>query len=232
VPMVENEITAVPIKPVQYGMRSLLVVMSVMAVLAAIGSNYYRRCSPEGQPYLLVLWGSFLLAMACFYWSYERMRLKNCAGSGKCLMRLPSVSYHFWASSSVTNWVGIFLFCLAAIMFIFHSSQCEQMATQGSFYSIATYLIAAMRGTICAMHVVFGLFLIRAGNEVQLCENGVLKQGLIQWKEISRITPNLGTKHDDRTVYSIQGNPMFRVPTKLREQVDALIVEKLGNGSG
>jgi len=226
-PLLENEITAVPIKPVQYSLRSLLVVMSVMAVLAAIGGSYYRRCNPEGRPYLLVLWGSSLLSLGVFYWSYERMRLKNCAGSGKCLMRLPSVNYHFWASSSVTNWVGIFLFCIAALMIVFYSWQCEKMALQGW----SSHLVAVMRGIVCAMHVVFGLFLIRGGNEVRLCENGVLKQGLIQWKDISRITPNLGTKHDDRTVYSLKGNPMFRVPDELREQVDALIAEKLGNGA-
>jgi len=102
------------------------------------------------------------------------------------------------------------------------------MALQGW----SSYLVAVMRGIVCAMHVVFGLFLIRGGNEVRLCEHGVLKQGLILWNDISRITPNLGTECDDRTVYSLKGNPMFRVPADLREQVDVLIAEKLGNGAG
>jgi len=96
---------------------------------------------------------------------------------------------------------------------------------------VSSYLISVTRGIVCAFHVVLGLFAIRAGNGVKLCENGVLKQGHIPWKDIRRITPNLGTEHDERTVYSLKGNPMFRVPAELREQVDALIAEKIENVS-
>ena len=221
-----EENTAGPIKPVQYSMRSLLVLMGVMAIVAAVAGSYYRQCSPETRPNLLVLWSTSLISMAGSFWSLERGRLKSCSGAGMSLIRLPNVHYHIWASSGYYNLGSLFFFLMGICMLIFHSTECEKISSQ----HFSNLLFSAMRGLQTGFYALPGLFMFQAGDDVRLCENGVLsKQRLIKWTDISRITPNLGTEHDDRTVYSIKGNPMFRVPPELREQVDALIAEKLAD---
>ena len=208
---------------VRYSLRTMLVVLGITAFVAAIAGYYYRQRSPAAQTYLLLLWSSLILALGWYYWSYERKRLELKARAGKCLVSLPSVHNHFWASASVVNWGGIFLFCYAFYLLFNNTYYCEQIAERDGVYGKAL-----MYGLIISLHFVMGFFLLLAGGGVQLCENGILwKQSFIPWKEISRITRNLGVKRDDRTVYSLKGNPMFRVPEQLCEQVDTLIAQKL-----
>ncbi|MCA9230482.1 MAG: hypothetical protein KDA57_07515 [Planctomycetales bacterium] len=187
--------------------------------MAAIGGAYYRRCSPEAQTYLLFYWGSTLAGLVWFFWSQERQRLKTCAEAGECLIRLPRIHYSFRIAAGFFSWGGAAMLFWAIATFLHNTLNCELLAKKHP-----SFLTPTGAGALSSFYLLVAVFAIRAGRDVRLCENGVLSaQRFIQWRDIRSIRPNLGTDHDDRTVYSLKGNPAFRVPSELREAVDTLL---------
>ncbi|NOY28886.1 MAG: hypothetical protein GXP28_01555 [Planctomycetes bacterium] len=213
-----------PFSATRFRFQSLLLATTVVAGIAALCGAYLRGASGAEQRCLLILWGSgaasFAIWMLGYTWQHRSEKKV-----GLVRFRLPwFVCLRTWLLSPKIY--GMFFLLTAPFFIIFQTGQCAKYAERG-----AGFWQVAIQGLNPGLFAAIGFTCIWWHKEFWIGEQGITLLSSFQpWERIKVCYPH--KKQDDTLVLElglIGRKVAVRVPTELREQVDALIAEKLEN---
>lgn len=215
--MAKNLYVAASNPRMQFGLRTLLITVTVFAVLAAIAGPFYRRQTPEAQSSLLSFWGSILLcAAAVFFWNIRfAFIIPPSAGRLHYLLSygwrldLSPVLRVVWFSITI---VGLFVWI--AVLSVASSS--------GATGRLVALEYGISMGVLlgCVIHG----FLRRPA---PVCENGLVWRGeLVPWRYI-RAVEWLMDRSGFCRLRRYDGDIVVIVPLPLREEFDGFLRERI-----
>jgi hypothetical protein len=156
----------------QFTIRSMLIAMSIVAILAALVGPLVRRLQPDAQFRLLVAWGIWLAA--CVAWNGYRAKRRWDAErlAGESLLRLPMFDEKVSNVSSFRRGFNIVAAGLLTLLMLFVSSMMIVESRSSTFTShVSTIAIMTFWGVTWVSRVVAMLWW---RNNVRFCKNGIL----------------------------------------------------------
>jgi len=219
-----------PFSATRFRFQSLLLAMTIVAAIAALCGAYLRGASVAEQRCLFILWGSAAASFAIWMLGYTWQRHRSEKKVGLVRFRLPWFACLRTWLLSPKNY-GLFFLLTALFLFITQTGQCAKYAERG-----AGFWQVAVQGLNPGLFIAIGFISIWWHKEFWIGEQGiVLLAAFRPWGKIKACSPH--KKRADILVLEIELGGLdrkvaVRVLPELREQVDALIAEKLGNRSG
>ncbi len=215
-----------PLSATRFRIRSLLLVMVIVAVGAALCGTYFRGRSEAEQRYLHILWGSgfvsFAVWMLCYVWQRHRAEKKV----GTIRFRLP------WFVCLRTRLIspkafGAFMLLTSAVIIIQSTGDCAKFAERGeSFWHVT------IRGLNPGLFLAVGLISIWWSAELWIGDQGVVWLSLFfPWGKIKKWLPH---KKKSNTLVLSVGGPLLgrkvavRVPEESQPQLAEFLQEKVG----
>jgi len=226
--MEQTATTQAKVEPtdVRFSIRSLLLVMVPVAVLAAVAGQYVRRFEPRQQIQAVIAWaGWFLLAIGWLaLTARKRLRVEKLAG--RTIIRLPIYGMNpIWRV--ITRYMfSAYLMSIGVFVLIEIADRAAERPSVSAALLTLLYpdsLFTAWLLAICAA-------LWWWPHDIRLCDDGALShQQVIRWPDAGeRWDPD----YDAVTVYgpNQNGAPVhfdMIVPERQRGAVEAFLNEKL-----
>jgi hypothetical protein len=207
---------------VRFRLRSLLIVMAVVAVAATILGWFLRRF-PNSREQLLIYWGilSLLLVAICVLKSWRRYRAEKKAGRIMC--QLTPHSYFFPRSSRVAAAsAGATLLSIGAAMWLFNSFLIAD-ENWGAAFSIVwnSFYMLLILGS--------GITCFWWRRSIRICDHGVVvREKFLPWDKCRWFYWDAGNR--DVIVIEWRGASRIaaQVPPKRRDNVESLLRAKTG----
>ena len=214
----------------QFTIRSMLIVMSIIAIVAALVGPLVRRLQPDAQFRLLVAWGIWLAA--CVGWNGYRAKRRFDAErlAGESLLRLAMLDDKVTNMSRFRLGLNIAAIGLLTLFGLFMGSAMIAGSTSVSFTSqlfpiaMMTFWSVAWISQIVAM--------LWWRNNVRFCKNGIIwDRQVVLWDHLieakwSTSGPTiLEVKGIDQQ--NIDRNWKIPVPAERRDYVQAILDQSI-----
>jgi hypothetical protein len=200
----------------RFRLRTVLLVTTATAILAAIAGPYYRSVGPDDQRRLLILWSVILLSVGASLYLRLRESVRR-SQSG-------AVRYVVFASNdwSFRRRPVLFLLSLAGVGFMVVTATLIMNSEKGS--RDYPWYFAYLCGSAAA-GLIFGF----VRRPVYLCEAGIpIAQGqLAPWKYI-RGAAWMANFENKMKLRRYDGDIYIEVPSAIRNDVEAFLREKIG----
>jgi hypothetical protein len=228
VPMEEQsppEVAALPVATeVQFGMRAILVVMTVVSVAAAIVASIIRVLPADAQKQVAIYVAAVIAILigSVFFVGWKRRLVEREAGPP--LLVLTPHSYLFPRLprlAAIASGVGLLSFSLLTIVATVAMIVEEGFRSVGHMYYVSFWAVGA-----CAS----GIGYLWWNRSVRLCETGVLvRHRLVPWADCRRAYWD--ACYRDAMVLEWQQHVRIalRVPNDQRAAVETLLAEKVPN---
>jgi hypothetical protein len=167
---------------VRLSIKSLLIVMAAVALLAAALGPYFRTIPAAVLPQVATLWAACIFFVACWLGFHGRKRFCLEREAGKKLLDLSPFNSIFGRRSRWAPFVGGNLMIVLTVFNLILSGREFQRPGAGA----TTMLAGLYNGLLCGMLIAVGLSLIWWNRTVQLRSSGVL-YGLrmLRWTHVT-----------------------------------------------
>ena len=221
------DLTRKTLSPVQYSLRALLAVVTVVCLLSALFAPFIRAMSPTHQ--LKLAW---IVACTCMgatftgvFMCRHRWRIEH--ESGPRILNIPSRTGRRWAI--IQGSYTVFNVAFAFGIFSAHDSLLGISPGGNILLSLLPYVVvipASMRFTTLLLPLYWGL---KPGG-FEICENGIIlnAMGLFPWKKIRGYSWRTGSKSELvlRLGFFVRN---IKVPPELRREVEQAFDKFLPN---
>jgi hypothetical protein len=156
----------------QFTIRSMLIAMSIIAILAALVGPLVRRLPPDAQFRLLVAWGIWLAA--CVGWNGYRAKRRWDAErlAGESLLRLPMFDDKVTNMSRFRLGLNIAAIGLLTLFGLFVTSAMIAKSTSVSFTSQLFPFAMMTFWSVAGISQIVAMLWWR--NNVRFCKNGII----------------------------------------------------------
>jgi hypothetical protein len=208
---------------VRFGMRSVMIVMTGVALVLTVIGVQIRRFPADTQLRLSIYWGVFAALLLVMCLIYARRRYEAEKNAGRILFQFTPHSYFLpRVPRFAAILVGVSLVFFGLIIWAAGASAIAENDWLSSVGKGAWQLI------FCAvLPAATGIKFLWWHRKVRFCENGVLvRDKSLPWNTYRRFYWDAYYRKVIVVQWSEGGNTAVRVPRNERERVEAMLQEK------